>query len=350
MRRAWLVLVLVVPLSARAHDVSVDVSGSLITTSQNNPRAGGFGLMASGGWDVGDTVSLFTNLGYTRDLPTRAGMTGTSGSNVFLAGLGVMWLPTDNLMAMLTVTGSPPSLVKSATTVSFRDPFTREPRTVDVVVDSRTWTLGALWTGSWMQTPGNRPWSSMVDVLAGATWYDVTQRLELPPGPAPQTLGAQCAADPSAYRVCPLVNGATTPLLQVRLGGGYTGTLLDKTDFGLEVLGYLYDRDPSDVGYFSVMVVGRGLELGNGVPVLPLAISVRPSVLHRFSRVSLKLSYQYGLYASGQGANHVGALRMTVRLGSSWRLQATVTGQVDRTSAGWGNPGGTAVLGTTVVF
>lgn len=345
-RGAWVLLVAVVagPAPAWAHDVSVDVSGSLTTTSQNNPRAGSFGAMASAGLDLSDTLTLFANLGYTRDLATRAGMTGTSGSNVVLAGLGVMWLPTDNLMTMLTVTGSPPSLVRSATTVELTQ--TR----FDVVVDSRTWTLGGLWTGSWMETPNDGPWLSAVDVLVGATWYDVFQQLELPRTAGGDVVRQRCAANPSLASACPLVNGASTPLLQVKLGGGYVGTLFDDTDFGVEVLGYLYDRNPSDVGYFSAVNVGRGLELGNGVPVLPLAVSVRPSVLHRFSRVSLKLSYQFGLYAAGQGANHIATLRSTFKLSSSWRLTVTVTGQLDRTSFGWDNPGGTALVGATVLF
>ena len=349
MRGAWLWLLLVVPMPAWAHDVSVDLSGSLTTTSQNNPRAGSFGAMASAGWDVKDTLTLFTNLGYTRDLATRAGMTGTSGSNVVLAGLGVMWLPTDNLMTMLTVTGSPPSAVRSATTIDLSQVVANGPR-FDVVVDSRTWTLGGLWTGTWMQSPTDGPWLSAVDVLAGATWYDVFQQLELPTGPVADTVRQRCGANPSQASVCALVNGASTPLLQVKLGGGYVGTLFDDTDFGLEVLGYLYDRNPSDVGYFSAVNVGRGLELGSGVPVLPLAVSVRPSVLHRFSRVSLKLSYQFGLYAAGQGANHIATLRSTFKLSKSWRLTVTVTGQIDRTSGGWDNPGGTALVGATVLF
>lgn len=348
--RLLAVLLSAVPATARAHDVSVDVSGALITTSQNNPRAGSFGVAASGGWDVGDTVSLFTNVAYTRDLATRSMGTFTAGSNVVLLGLGAMWLPTDSLMTMLLVTGSPPSTGSSATTVTFRDPLTREPRSADVVVNSRSWTVGGLWTGTWMQAPGAGAWSSLVDVLAGVTWFDVYQQLQVPDSAAGNQLRQQCQSGARAAVVCDLVNGASTPLLQVKLGAGYVGTLLDDTDFGVEAVGYLYDRDPADVGYFSVVSVGRGLELGSGVPVLPLAFSVRPSVQHRFSRVSLKASYQWGLYAAGLGTNHVLTLRTTVKLTKAWRLSATVTGQVDQSSSGWGNFGGVAVLGATVVF
>lgn len=347
MRGAWCMLVLAVASPAWAHDVSVDLSGSLITTSQNNPRAGSFGAMASAGFDVRDNLTLFASLGYTRDLATRAGMTTTSGSNVVLAGLGVMWLPTDNLMTMLTVTGSPPTVVKSATTVDL-SPVPGQNRRVDVVLDSRTWTLGALWTGTWLQSPGDGSWLSAVDVLAGATRYDVFQQLELPATTLGDTVRQRCIGNDAP--ACALVDGASTPLLQVKLGAGYVGTLFDDTDFGVEVAGYLYDRNPSDVGYFSAVNVGRGLELGNGVPVLPLALSVRPSVAHRFKRVSLKLAYQFGLYASGQGANHIATLRTTFKLSSSWRLTVTVTGQADRTSTVWNNPGGSALVGVTVVY
>jgi hypothetical protein len=342
--------VVLVPLAASAHDVAVDVSGSLITTSQNNPRAGSVGVMASGGWDVSDSVSLFTNLGYTRDLPTQSGAQGTpetrtSGSNVFLAALGLLWLPADDWMTMLTLSGSPPAFVRSATTLYPSEPL---PPSINVVVDSRSWTVGALWTGTWMQPPHDGPWSSLLDAVVGATWFDVFQQVEVPDTPAGARLTEFCAASTGA--LCQLVKGASTPLLQVRLGGGYTGTLFETTDFGLEVQGFLYDRDPADVGYFSVVNLGRGLELGNGVPMLPLAVSVRPSVLHRFSRVSLKLAYQFGLYAGDRGTNHVLTLRATVKVSKSWRIQATVTGQLDADASSVGNFGGFAVVGTTVVF
>jgi hypothetical protein len=351
MRGGLLALVVVVaPLAAAAHDLAVDLTGSLITTSDDNPRAGSVGVMASGGWDVTDAVSLFTNLGYTRDLAMQSRAPGTpetqtSGSNVFLAALGLLWLPADDWMTMLTVSGSPPAYVRSATTLHPPDPL---PPTMNVVVDSRSWTVGALWTGTWMQPPHDGPWSSLLDAVVGATWFDVFQQAEVPDTPTGARLVDFCAS--RGGPLCQLVKGASTPLLQVRLGGGYTGTLYEKTDFGVEVQGFLYDRDPTSVGYFAPVNVGRGLELGNGVPVLPLAVSVRPSVLHRFSRVSLKLSYQFGLYAGGLGTNHALTLRATVKVSERWRLQATVTGQMDASSSGLGNFGGFAVLGATVVF
>ncbi|MEW5741130.1 MAG: hypothetical protein AB1938_19565 [Myxococcota bacterium] len=335
-------VVLVAP-AAWGHDVSVDVSGSLISTSQNNPRAGSAGVFATGGFDVSDSVSLFGSLGYTRELGTRNALGWTSGANVLLLALGAMWLPGDSWMTMLTVTGSPPSRIRSATT------YDVVSRQVDVVVDSRSWVMGGLWTLSWMQPPHDGPWSSLVDVIAGASWFDVFQQVVVPDSPAGDGVRAQCAL-PNPPPACALVAGVSSPLLQVRLGGGYTGTLFDDTDFGVEVQGFLYDRNPDDVGYFSVLNVGRGLELGTGVPVLPLAVSVRPSVLHRFSKVSLKLAYQWGLYTGGQGSNHVLTFRTTWKVTKAWRLQATVTGQMDTTAAGAGNFGGVFVLGTTVVF
>jgi hypothetical protein len=341
---AWLLIsaVLVAP-AAWSHDVSAEVSGSLVSTSQDNPRAGSVGLMVSGGWDVSDSFSLFTNLGYTRELATRNSLGATSGADVLLLAAGALWLPSDSWMAVLTALGSPPSRMRSAST------YLLPARTVDVVVDSTSWTLGGLWTLSWLQPPHDRPWSSMVDFTAGATWFDVFQQLVLPDTPAGDLVRAFCAR-PDATPACALVRGASSPLLQVRLGGGYTGTLFEATDFGVEVQGFLYDRNPDAVGYFSVLNVGRGPELGSGVPVLPLAVSVRPSVLHRFWKVSLKLAYQWGLYTGGQGSNHVVTLRATWNVTERWRLQGTLTGQMDSTPNGLKNVAGIAVLGVTVVF
>ena len=40
----------------------------------------------------------------TRDLATRSAESSSPGSNVFLLNLGAMWLPTESLMTMLSVT------------------------------------------------------------------------------------------------------------------------------------------------------------------------------------------------------------------------------------------------------
>lgn len=353
--RALVAGVLVAALPAVAHDVSVDVSGTLTTTSSDNPRAGAASLGLSGSWDVSDAWSLLGTFVYTRDFPTRSGgespddpSTFSPGSNVFLISAGVMWLASDHLMTMLVVNGSPVSLQPSATTRRFDDPVTGEPRVVSLVVNGRNSSLGGAWTGSWASN-GDGAWESTVDLGVSVNRFDTFQRLVVPDTPRGRQLRQACLSR-AELAVCQLVNGASTPLVQARLSAAYLGTLHADTDFALEGAYFLYDQDPLDVGFFPVVTAGRGDELGSGVPVNPLRLSVRPSVAHRFSRVTLKGSYQLGVYAGGLGLNHLATLRTTWKVTPAWRVTLTVSAQVDSGSTGLTNPGGTALLGAMFVF
>lgn len=142
--RAASVLVLALATGAWAHDVSVELGGTLTTTSANNPRAGAFSLGASGAYDLNERWSVLGGLLYTRDLATRTPESFSPGSNIFLLNLGAMWLPTDSLMTTLSLTGSPPAQQSNATTVTGL-----QGRAVDLVVASTTWSLGAQWNGLW---------------------------------------------------------------------------------------------------------------------------------------------------------------------------------------------------------
>ncbi|MFZ5446604.1 MAG: hypothetical protein ACOZQL_41840 [Myxococcota bacterium] len=327
---------------ARAHDVSVDLSGTLTTTSANNPRAGSFSLGASGSWDVNERWSLLGTLLYTRDLATRTRESFSPGSNIFLFNLGVLWLPTDSLMTTLSVVGSPPVQQSNATTTV--GPAGRQ---VDLVVGSRTWSLGALWNGLWTINPLSDV-EHTVDVSLGFTHFSVGQKLAVPNTLAGRVLESACATgDP--YPVCPLVRGLSTPLEQGRLGAGYTATLFGRTELGVDLAYYLYDAAaPSSVGYFSLVTLGR--EVGNGVPVLPLRFTARPRVSRKLGPVTLKLSYQLGVYTEDLGTLHAVTLRASWKLTDLWRLSLTVTGQTDLAGGVASNPGGQALLGVMAAW
>jgi hypothetical protein len=344
-----LTLAALVAMPASAHDLTVDIGGSLTATSESNPRAGAATVGAFGAFDLSDDWSLLGGLSYTRDFGTRAGESSSPGSDVVAVSAGAMWLIDEHFMTLLLLTGAPPSRQRSATTIAFPDPATSARRTADILIDSSTWTLGGLWTGGWA-SGGGGPWGSAVDVTVGVNRFDVFQQVVLPDTPRGALLRQACATR-TGGPACRLVSGASTPLLQTRLALAYTGTLLQRTDFGLEGALFLYDGDPTEVGYFSVVAAGRGggLDLGAGVPVLPLLASVRPWVTHRLRAVTLKASYQLGAYAAGLGFNHAATLRVTWKVTGTWRLLATVIGQVDAGAAA-PNPSATALLGVMAVW
>ena len=328
---------------AQAHDVSVDVSGTLTTSSTDNPRAGAASVGLAGAWDLTDAWSLNGLAVYTRDFATRTQDTSGSGSNVWLLNLGVMWLPTDHLMMNLAVLGSPPAQQKNATTVELGN-----RGSADVVIDSRSWSLGALWNGLWASN-GFSDLEHTVDVTLGVNRFDVFQQGEVPNTARGRLLLNFCSNRGQNTQVCALVRGTSTPLWQGRVGAGYSATLFGRTDVGVDGTWFLYDRAPSAVGYFSLLAVGR-TDLGAGVPVSPLQLQVRPHVSQRIGPVTLKLTYQFGLYTEALGALHAVTLRANWKVTKTWRLSLTITGQLDVSEGLVLNPGGQALLGVAYVW
>lgn len=346
MTRAVLCLVFLAS-GARAHDLGLDVNAAFTQPSEYNPRTGAVGLGVTGAWDLSTSWALFGLASYTRDLATRTATTASSGSNVFRFSLGVQWLPHPQWMLMLAANGSPPSAQVNATTREVQEPLTGERRLVDVVIDSRADNLGGQLLVAWM-SDGDGPLQSTLDFGGAATRFDIFQRLRLPNTAGASLIRATCERSDSEF--CRLVEGASTPLWQARLSAGYTATLRSTTDLGVDASVFLYDRDPAEVGYFSVVNVGRD-DLGAGVPVSPLRVTVRPVFVHRFERFTLRASYQWGLFASDLGVMHVVSGKLTWKVTPAWRLSLVLTGQADvdpsRTVV---NRGGTAMLGFLHLF
>ncbi|MBL9038798.1 MAG: hypothetical protein JNG84_09810 [Archangium sp.] len=139
-------------------------------------------------------------------------------------------------------------------------------------------------------------------------------------------------------------------MLQARIGATGTLFITQRVDVGLDAAVYVYDSDPNDIGYFSVVALGRTLELGNGVPVAPFLFSAKPFAAYRFKRATVKLSYQYGHFTGGAGRNHLVALRATFRITPEWRVTASLSGQADHSGSQLSNFGALATAGVLWVF
>jgi hypothetical protein len=96
------------------------------------------------------------------------------------------------------------------------------------------------------------------------------------------------------------------------------------------------------VGVVSLVSLGR--EVGSGVPVLPLQLLVKPHVSHRFGPVTVKLTYQYGLYTESLGSLHAGTVKVGWKVDKRWRLSASLTGQFDFAGGVASNRGGQALF------
>lgn len=345
MRSLGLALLLVCPAPpALAHDVGVDLLGNLTTSSATNPRVGSAGLSLSGSVDFSDRWTGFLLATYLRDFATRTPESASSGTNVFLFSGGALFIPTEHLLFMATVMGSPPVVQRNATTFSYAG------GSADVVVRGTNWNLGGSLLGSWASNGLSR-WEHTVDVTVGVNHLESAQVAELGTTVRARLYRLFCERNPG-QGYCPLVNGVDSRLTQVRLAAAYTATLFSKTDVALELAGFLYDTsDPLSVGSFSAVIAGRqGPELGAGVPLAPWRLTVRPGVLHRFRSVSVRLGYQLGLYVGDVGTNHLVSLRVQWKVTPSVRLSASVLAQADLDRGAFVAPGGSAALGVLFLF
>ncbi len=341
-------LIALLSACAWGHDVGLEVSGAYTTPSQVNPRSGGVGVAATGAYDFSDSFSLFALASYLRDLPTRTETTASKGGNIFRFSLGAQWLPHPNWMVMLALSGSPPSAQTNSTREVVVDPRSGESRAVDVTIDSSSYSFGGQLVGGWMSS-GFSNLEHAVDVSAGINRYDIFQQARLGQSAAADFVRRICARRDDV-EACRLVEGASTPLWQGRFSAAYTATLFHDTDLNLEAAVYAYDTDPSDVGYFSPVIAGRQ-DFGVGVPVSPMLFSLRPQIVHRFSRVTLRFNYLFGLFTSGLGAMHALTGKVTWKVAGGFRLTFTVVGQLDVDgSSKYLGSGVSAVLGAMYVF
>jgi hypothetical protein len=354
--RARLAVVLTAVLSAasaHAHDVGLDVFLNGTAPSANNPRTGSVGFALSGSYDVSDKWTVFLSGLFLRDFATRTAETFSAGSNVFFVSGGAMWLPTEHLMLLAMAMGSPPTVQRSATELDFD--FPTGP--VDVLVRGTNASVGGLLLGSYA-TNGFSKLEHAVDLSVGVNHFRTEQTVELPQTARAAVVRTFCArpeavsrARPLAQELCPLVNGQSAALTQVRLGATWIGTIALKTDVALDVAGFLYDSaDPASVGFWTVVLNGRTNDFGSGVPAAPWAFTVRPSVTHRFSKFSVRVAYQLGLYTGGLGTNHLLSTRLTWKVTSSVRLTASLLGQADVSQRQVVNRGGTVGLGVLFLF
>jgi hypothetical protein len=355
MRRFGVLALWVLSAQATASDLGVELSTQGTRPSEERPSTGAAGVTGSGSYDFSDAWNAGASVGYTRSFASHTPETQTSGSDVFLLSASVLWTPTEHWSLLAAGNLSPPSKVRTATVASWQ--LARRSGTTDLVLRSEDVSGGGLLLGSWSSASLDF-WSHAVDGLVSVTDYGVFQQAELPATARAQALETACTGSPRT-KLCQLIGGVHSPLLQVKVGATYTATLAQTTDLALEANGYLYDRDPSSVGYFNLVALGR--EVGAGVATTPWAFTSRVSAAHRFERWSLKASYQLGVYVNGGGTNHLVALKASVKLTPKLKLSLLVTGQLDvgtistdettgAVTTGPSNLGGSAVLGLTALF
>jgi hypothetical protein len=317
------------------------VSGPVSPSSRRTGQVGN-ALGAAFGVARGLTLDLELGATWLRDAntPLRS-QAGQRSDTILDLGAALTWEGSEHL-ALIAVGGwSPRARVIADSAIAYTS-TSGAPTTAEALVAADSSSSSAEVGVSW-DTAGDSDFETGVDLGLAGRRYDTRQAVVLLQGPGGQAvtpqqleqdLGRRCQA-PGRAASCPrqllalLRQQPATALNQLALRAAVAETLWLDTDVGLAGRWYLYDRDPTAVGFFRLAAAGGGgAEFGAGIPLAPLAWSVRPWMARRLGRLLVRAWWEHGTYVQDQGSLDTFALRVQYRFGSAFR--AWIGGSVQR--------------------
>ncbi len=298
--------------------------------------------------DLGRGLNLDLGVDAVRLTPTGAapGAPPTRGATIWTFTAGLIGEFGEHLTLDASVHASPAADLTTDFTADYRYLAGGTVRTdqVEAALVSRSSSAGALLAATW-DTAGDSDAETAVDLGVGLEHFSSEQRLE---APRDRQTGATVTLDelvnscrlfpgrcPRALVGALLLSRRAAPVLlnQVALRAGAVETLWRDTDLGLSGSWYLYDRDPTEAGYFGLAAAGR-TGTGGAIPIAPLLWSVRPSATRRLGAWTLRLELQHGVYASSEGRLDALAAKVQLRFTRAFRMWVTAGGQRDVDFAG----------------
>lgn len=298
--------------------------------------------------DVGRGLTLDLGLGITwlqdPDTPLRR-QTGLRSQAVLELSAAVLWEASEHLALGLAGGFSPRSRVIADSLIAYTD-VSGAPATAEGIVVARSSSQSGEVVLS-LDTAGYSDFETGVDLGLMARHYHTDQELAALQGPGGlpltadellQQLLGQCPGQGLGLgqgnsackrQLLGLLRQQPGALTQLALRGSVAETLWLDTDVGLAGRWYGYDRDPTEVGFFRLAAAGgAGAEFGAGIPMAPLAWSIRPWLAHRFGGLLVRGWWEHGAYVQHLGWQDTFALRLQQRFGPAFR--AWVAASVQR--------------------
>lgn len=330
MRRLVLALALVTGgrAAARADGAAEEVSAGHAPHTQGSPSSTWIADKLSGLWEPGDNWQLRLDLTGTRYFDSRA-------SDVTLANLAVEYAPDAHWILRLAAGGSPSSTADSTSVVQ-----AQSAQGAAITGDARIKTTSASASGSAQlgyDTAGDGDAETSALVTASVTQLDSTQQVTDVQGRRGQTLTLTqlrefCASHPCPNGLASALAGQPASVHQLVVGASLSEQLYRDTDVGVDGSYYLYDKDPTQVGYLSITRAGQAPG-GGGLGIAPVLYSVMPSLVHRFGPVMAMSSVAYSKYVGQQGHDVSATLRLQYKLAFDGdrrlKLWAKLTGSHD---------------------
>jgi len=272
-----------------ADDLSDELTVGKIAATPNQPATPYISDHADAWFDLSERAALNFNAGLTHYAATSI----AKPSSIFQVGTGGSYDVSQHFTLAADAYLSPQSINVERTQIM--------PGTVasQAAIRAKTSSLGFALDGEY-STAGESNAESAIALCTGLTSYTTTQAIRVGPR------GAARFGQPE-----------TASLLQWRTTLGFTETLYENTDLGIAASYYLYNRDPTQSGYYGATVFGR-LGLGDGIPLQPLRLTVRPSVAQRLGPVRVSAYFRYGLYMD-PSSSVLGGVKLQVKVVSSVR-------------------------------
>ncbi len=344
---------LLVPALARAHSILNETGVGTTQTSPTNPRSGYWYDMLDGTVEVSKTVDLRLDVTLTHDAaspPGQGARFGNSGGNILSTSIGLDSEASEHVLLGVEANFSPRSTQLSDAPITF------EGTSADAQIRSVTQIYGLTFQFGY-HTAGESDWETSVDSSAAWTHYSSFQQVTSLATANGGSVDMQrvldaCARAPT-IRGCRQIKAAArqqqAQINQLRLAVSVTETVKDDNDFALGGSYYVYDQDPNNIGYFSLVTVGR-VSMGAGVPLAPLQFTLKPEYTRRFGKFSVDVWYQFGKYVDDQGTTQLLALKTQYRFTKLVAGYLLATGQKDVDVQSTSSYSGTVALGLRFRF
>jgi hypothetical protein len=334
-------------------DLSLTLGGSGTQPTADNPRSGEFSSSVAGSIEPSEQWSIDLSAGYRYEGPTAASGSsafGQSGGNVFALSAGPTWTPNDHWTADLSGSYSPQSTTLADTTLTLQTG--RQSVDADAQLKSVTRTWGLAVSGDY-DTAGDSAFEHSGHLSFGVTGTTTQQSINALDAKGrmidlTSLESAYCTGSKAQSQTCKHVAALTrdeaTTIHQFELGGAYALTLYEKTEVRLEGSYFLYDQDPTQVGYYSLATAGRAatpaegrgstrgggeLDFGGGMPLAPLLFSTTLGASHTFGDdhpLRVALNFGYGSYVANEGLDLSLALKVSLKLNAHWKLTLSAGG------------------------
>jgi hypothetical protein len=314
MRKPLLILAIVVARTANAHAnaATEELSAGASVSAGTMPSLGWIANRIAGVWDATSRWQLRISLDATRVMAP-----GDEESNTIFNASASADLAIDSHWSVsLSAGGSPASTTHSSATI-LDETLPGERGEADAQLDARSAVM-SLAASLEYDTAGSSDHETSGSISVGATHFRSIQAITSlidPDGQplTPQALGEHCTLQSCSDGLQSVFSPKDTQLTQLVLGASVLHTVEGAGDLGLSASYYLYDADPTQLGYYSLATLGRG-NLGTGVSIAPLRYTVTPTIGDRWGPLSGTLAVTYGIYVRDVSYDLTTSLRVQYKL------------------------------------